>query len=116
MTTPSASKTIFHRIVAGEIPAKKLFEDAEMIAIEDIHPAAPFHVLIIPKKPIKDMNEAADAHLLGRMMIQAARLAWDHGYAESGYRIVVNTNCDLRAIPYLHFHVLAGRTFAWPPG
>jgi histidine triad (HIT) family protein len=101
---------IFCRIVAGEIPSKKVFEDEEILVFHDIHPWAPVHVLIIPKRHIPSMVEVtdADAPLLGRMMALAPRLMRELGVTD-GFRHVLNTGRDGRQeVPHLHLHLMGG--------
>ncbi|PJB39776.1 MAG: histidine triad nucleotide-binding protein [Deltaproteobacteria bacterium CG_4_9_14_3_um_filter_63_12] len=111
--------TIFAKIIRGEIPAQKVFEDDAMIAIRDVAPAAPTHILVLPKKPLVNIADAdeSDALLLGSMLLRAAAIARDEGFSESGYRLVFNINKDGgQSVPHLHLHVLAGRSLGWPPG
>ena len=101
---------LFCKIAAGQIPAKKVYEDDEMIAFHDIHPWAPVHVLIVPKKHIAGMVDVAaeDAPLLGRMMAVSPRLMRDLGVT-NGYRHVINTGADGRQeVMHLHLHVMGG--------
>ncbi|NJD91257.1 MAG: histidine triad nucleotide-binding protein [Geobacter sp.] len=110
---------IFCRIIAGEIPAKIIHKDDELIVIEDINPVAPLHLLLIPKKHIAtvlDLSESDDK-LVGRIYRLAADLARKYGVAENGFRIVANTNADAgQTVFHIHFHLLAGRAMGWPPG
>ncbi|RNC67386.1 MAG: histidine triad nucleotide-binding protein [Desulfuromonadales bacterium] len=110
---------IFCKIIEGTIPAKKVYEDEEIVAIEDIKPEAPHHLLLIPKKHIVnalDLTPADDA-LVGRVYRVAASLARERGVDERGFRIVQNTNADAgQSVFHIHFHFLAGRHMAWPPG
>ena len=109
--------TIFSKIVAKEIPAKIIFEDAKYIAIEDINPQAPMHFLVIPKKEIATLNDLApaDADLVGGMFLVAAQIAAQQGYHD--YRTVFNCGPGAQqTVMHLHLHVLAGRPFTWPPG
>jgi histidine triad (HIT) family protein len=107
--------TIFQRIIDGEVPAQKVHEDDEVLAFEDVAPQAPFHVLVIPKKPIRSLAEADDAALLGKVLLVAAKVARDAGV--EGYRVVTNIGEDGgQSVPHLHFHVLGGRRMTWPPG
>ncbi len=118
-TRTNMAETIFGKIIRGEVPAEKRYEDDEMIAIADIHPAAPLHLLIIPKKPIVSMADAQveDAALLGRMLLRAAALAREEGVEVSGYRLLFNVNDDGgQTVPHLHLHLLGGRGMKWPPG
>lgn len=113
------SDCLFCRIIAGEIPATKLFEDDRMIVFNDITPQAPLHALVVPRKHIATLNdlEPGDETLVGAMTRRAALIAADHGYAASGYRTVFNCNKDAgQAVFHIHLHVLAGRSLAWPPG
>lgn len=112
-------KTIFQKIIDREIPAKLAHEDEHCIAIHDINPQAPVHVLVIPKKPIPRVGEAtaADQSVLGHLLLTAALLAKKLGIAESGYRIVINSGPDGgESVPHLHVHLLGKRPLAWPPG
>ncbi len=102
---------IFCRIVAGEIPAKKVYADDSIIAFHDINPQAPTHILVIPRKHIANMNEATeeDRALLGHMMLRAVEIAADAGLAESGYRLAMNTGADARqSVFHIHLHILGG--------
>lgn len=111
--------TLFEKIAAREIPARIAAETDEFFAIHDVNPQAPVHVLIIPKRVIPRIAEAAeeDAALLGRMLLAAPRLARELGLAESGFRIVINNGRDAgESVPHLHIHLLGGRALKWPPG
>ncbi len=110
---------LFCRIIAGEIPATRVFEDDQMIAIRDITPQAPLHVLIMPRAHIPTANELAPDHdgLVGAMTRRGAAIAKAHGYDASGFRMVFNCNRDGgQSVFHLHLHVLGGRPMAWPPG
>ncbi len=112
-------KTLFQKILDREIPTKLAHEDELCIAIHDINPQAPVHVLVIPKKPIVRVAEAtaADQALLGHLLLTAAALAKKLGVAESGYRIVINNGRDGgETVPHLHVHLLGQRPLGWPPG
>lgn len=103
---------IFCRIVAGELPAKLLYEDDDIIAFNDISPKAPLHALIIPRKHIATVNDIQpeDASMLGRMFLVAKQLAAEAGYAESGYRLLMN--CGPHAnqeVYHIHLHVIGGK-------
>lgn len=110
---------IFCKIVAGEIPAKIVYQDERMVAIEDINPAAPLHLLLIPRKHIAnllDLGERDDA-LIGHLHRVAAQIARERGVAEDGFRVVTNTNSAAgQSVFHIHFHLLAGRDLQWPPG
>jgi histidine triad (HIT) family protein len=113
------SKTIFQKIIGREIPAKLAHEDEHCIAIHDVNPQAPVHVLVIPKKHIARLGEAtpADQALLGHLLLTAAAVARKLGLAESGFRIVINNGRDGgESVPHLHVHLLGQRPLAWPPG
>ena len=110
---------LFCKIVAGEIPAKRVHEDDELMAFEDIKPEAPVHVLIIPKRHIATMNdvESADERLVGAMMRRAALIAKERGIDAAGYRTVMNCNGNAgQTVFHIHLHLLGGRRFSWPPG
>lgn len=111
--------TLFEKIIAREIPAQIVHETDEIIAFKDIHPQAPTHVLVVPKKVIDRMGTAAgeDAALLGKVLLAAAQVARQLGVEKSGYRLVINNGKDAgEAVPHLHVHLLAGRPMGWPPG
>lgn len=113
------SKTLFEKIVAREIPAQIVFEDDLVLAIRDINPKAPTHVLIFPKKPLPRIAEAIpeDHKLLGHLLLKAAEVADKLGLKQSGYRLVINNGPDGgESVPHLHCHILGGRALAWPPG
>jgi histidine triad (HIT) family protein len=113
------SQTLFEKIVAREIPAKVVYEDALVIAFHDIKPQAPTHVLIVPKKPIPRIAEARsqDHPVLGHLLLKAAEVADKLGLKQNGYRLVFNNGPDAgEAVPHLHCHILGGRKMNWPPG
>ena len=110
---------IFCKIVAGEIPANKVYDDEQVLAFNDINPQAPTHVLVIPKRHIESLATviAEDSQLLGHLVTTASGLARDLGLAERGYRVVFNVGQDGgMAVYHLHAHILGGRRMAWPPG
>jgi histidine triad (HIT) family protein len=110
---------LFCRIVAGEVPSKRVHDDEHLIAFEDINPQAALHVLVVPKRHIPTLNDlqAGDDGLVGKMVRQAAAIATERGYAAGGYRTVFNCNADAgQTVFHIHLHVLAGRRFTWPPG
>jgi histidine triad (HIT) family protein len=110
---------LFCRIVRREIPAKIVAETHDCVAFRDVNPQAPVHVLVIPKRHVASLDAAsdADAELLGRMSLVAAKVARDEGIADSGYRTVVNTNAGAgQTVFHVHTHVLGGRRMGWPPG
>ena len=113
------SKTLFEKIIAREIPAAIVYEDDLVLAIRDINPQAPIHVLIFPKKVIPRIAEAttADQQLLGHILLKAAEVADKAGLTPGGYRLVINNGADGgETVPHLHVHILGGRHLAWPPG
>lgn len=113
------SKTLFEKIASREIPGDIVYEDDLVFAIRDIKPAAPVHVLIIPKKPIARIAEAGpqDHQVLGHLLLKAAEVAAKVGLKPKGYRLVINNGADGgESVPHLHCHILGGRPMAWPPG
>ena len=112
-------KTLFEKIVAREIPAAIVYEDDLVLAIRDINPQAPVHVLIFPKRLVPRIAEAtsADQPLLGHILLKAAEVAEKLGLKKGGYRLVINNGADGgETVPHLHCHILGGRHMAWPPG
>jgi histidine triad (HIT) family protein len=113
------SKTLFEKIAAREIPAQIVYEDDLVLAFRDIKPAAPIHVLIVPKKPIPRIAEAKpdDHAVLGHLLLKAAQVAQQLGLPSSGYRLVINNGPDAgESVPHLHLHIIGGRKMSWPPG
>lgn len=111
--------TLFEKICAREIPATIVYEDDLCVCFHDIAPQAPVHLLLIPRQAIPRvaLANAADQALLGHLLLTAGRIARDLGFAESGFRIVINNGPDGgEAVPHLHLHLLAGRALDWPPG
>jgi histidine triad (HIT) family protein len=109
---------LFCRIVAGEIPARKVYEDEHTFAFEDIDPKAPTHVLVVPKKHIRGLKETSpeDAEIIGLCQLTAARVARERGI-ENGYRTVLNVGPGAgQSVFHLHVHLLGGRALKWPPG
>ena len=114
-----SEKCLFCKIVAGEIPSAKVYEDEVCLAFNDISPQAPTHVLIIPREHLASLAEAEAAHekTLGHLLLTAGKIARDKGFADNGYRVVINTNRDGgQTVYHLHVHLLAGRPFIFPPG
>ena len=114
-----AGDCLFCKIAAGEIPSTEVYSDDEFYAFRDIHPGAPTHCLIVPRKHIARITEASpdDAALLGRMLLRASRIAEAEGIAGSGFRLVINCNEDGgQTVFHVHLHILGGRPLAWPPG
>lgn len=113
-----AAKTIFKRIIDREIPAKIIHEDDLCLAFHDVNPQAPIHVLVIPKREIRSINDLApaDQSLIGHLYLVMQQLATNLGL-EQGYRIVVNCGAHAgQSVDHLHFHLLGGRPMFWPPG
>ena len=112
------SDTIFTKIINKEIPADIVYEDEISLAFKDITPQAPIHFLIIPKKPIATINDMseADKPLLGHLFFVAKKLAAEQGFAEDGYRVVMNCNeYGGESVYHIHLHVLGGKPLGWPP-
>ncbi len=110
---------LFCKMVSGQIKPDKVHEDAEILAFRDIHPQAPVHVLVVPKKHITTLNDLGTEHaeLIGKLYLAAARIAKQTGIADSGYRTVMNCNADAgQSVWHIHLHLLGGRPLAWPPG
>lgn len=113
------SDCLFCKMATGEIPVKKVYEDDLLFAIEDINPVAPVHILIIPKQHLANALalEPENDQLIGSIHRVAAQLARERGVAEEGFRLVNNTNAGAgQSVFHIHFHLLAGRKLAWPPG
>ena len=113
------SDCLFCKIIEGAIDAKRVYEDEHVLAFNDINPQAPLHVLVIPKKHIATTNDIVpeDAKVIGWLSLAAAKIARQEGFADKGYRTVVNCGEGAgQTVFHLHMHVLAGRSLAWPPG
>jgi histidine triad (HIT) family protein len=109
---------LFCKIMAGEIPSKKVFEDDRTYAFRDINPQAPTHILVVPRKHIGSLTEvdAKDQELLGYLHLVAARIASSEGLS-GGFRTIINTGNDGgQTVDHLHIHLLGGRSMHWPPG
>ena len=110
MSSPADPDCLFCRIVAGEIPSERLYEDEDILVFKDISPQAPFHALLIPKEHIETLNDLEPEHasVAGRLFLTAKSLAAEHGLA--GYRVVINTNREGgQVVFHVHMHMLAGR-------
>ncbi len=110
---------IFCSMVSGEIACDKVFEDDEVLAFHDINPKAPVHIVIIPKAHIATLNDLDEAHapLVGKLFLAAQKLAKEQGFADAGYRTVMNCNrLAGQSVFHIHLHLLAGRLMGWPPG
>ncbi|HBE67997.1 MAG TPA: histidine triad nucleotide-binding protein [Planctomycetaceae bacterium] len=111
--------TIFTKIINREIPADIVYEDDQCIAFRDVSPQAPVHILVIPKKPIVNVENIGDEDqmLIGHIWLRIRDIARTEGLSESGYRVVVNCGADGgQSVDHLHYHVLGGRPLSWPPG
>jgi histidine triad (HIT) family protein len=114
-----SEKTLFSKIIDGEIPGDFVHRDESCVVIRDIDPQAPVHLLVIPVEPLPGIQSAEDDHrdLLGHLMLVARRVARDEGLADDGYRVVVNAGANGgQQVDHLHVHVLGGRQLRWPPG
>lgn len=108
---------LFCRIVAGEIPATEVYRTPTLVAIRDIGPQAPTHVLVIPSRHVESLNDVEDGALLGELLLAAREVARMERVDARGYRLVINTNPEAgQSVPHLHVHVLGGRAMRWPPG
>ena len=113
------SDCLFCKILAGEIPSTKVYEDDYVYAFNDIQPQAPKHIIIIPKEHIASANEINEVNksVVGHVFAAAAIIAKEQGFSEAGYRIVNNCGSDGgQTVGHIHFHLLAGRNLGWPPG
>jgi histidine triad (HIT) family protein len=112
-----AADCLFCRIARREIPANIVAETDALIALRDINPQAPTHILVIPREHVSDVTAVRDPMLLGRMSMFASELAAREGIDKSGFRTVINTNADAgQTVFHLHLHLLGGRPMSWPPG
>lgn len=113
------SDCIFCKIASGEIPSSKVFEDDTCVAFNDLSPQAPTHILVVPREHVDSLNKTSGEHkdTLGHLLLTAAEVAREKGFADAGYRVVINTNSDGgQTVFHLHVHLLAGRPFVFPPG
>ncbi len=110
---------IFCRIARGETSARVVYEDEEVLAFKDINPQAPVHILVIPKRHIRNLAELSeeDQAVVGRIHLLMKELAREHSTCQCGFRVVSNSGPDAgESVPHLHFHLLGGRKMGWPPG
>jgi histidine triad (HIT) family protein len=110
---------LFCKVVEGKVPAKIVYQDESAVAIEDINPQSPVHLLVLPRKHLPSLKEAGaeDEALLGHLLLVAAQLARERGLESKGYRTVINNGVWAgQSVFHLHVHVLGGRAFHWPPG
>ncbi len=113
------SDCLFCKMVSGEIDVPKVYEDDHLIAINDINPQAPFHILIFPQKHISTLNNIgeADQQVVGRIFLTAKQIAAEKEFDQSGYRVVANClEAAGQTVFHIHFHLLGGRQMSWPPG
>ena len=111
--------TIFTKIINREIPADIIYEDDEVLAFNDINPQAPIHILIIPKKEIKTINDihSEDTAIIGKLFLIAKKIAKQVDISEDGYRLVMNCNeYGGQSVYHIHLHLIGGRKLSWPPG
>lgn len=110
---------LFCGIIAGSIPAAKVYEDSHVVAIRDINPEAPVHVLLMPRRHVTDLVDAVgtDPALIGHLAAAAAQVARNEGLSSRGFRLLTNSGADGgQVVMHLHFHLLGGRAMGWPPG
>lgn len=113
------SDCLFCKIVAGEIPSTKVYENENVYAFRDIEPQAPEHIIVVPKQHISSANEITNQNsgVIGEIFLAAKEIAVELGFSENGYRIVNNCGVDGgQTVGHIHFHILAGRNLGWPPG
>ena len=109
----------FSQIINGKIPSTKIYEDEEIFGFRDISPASPEHILLTPKMHIESLNSVEKKHqeLLGKILLKAREIAKELGFADAGYRTVINTGKNGgQTVSHLHVHLLGGRILSWPPG
>jgi histidine triad (HIT) family protein len=117
MSEAEQGNCIFCRIVAGTIPATVVASNTHALAFRDLHPQAPVHVLVVPRRHVASLATADDAVELGHLLSLAAETARGEGIADAGYRVVTNIGADGgQTVGHLHLHVLGGRAMGWPPG
>ncbi len=110
---------LFCKIINGDIPAEVIYQDDKVLGFKDVNPQAPTHVLFVPKKHIATVNDltAEDAELVGKLFLAAKKVAAEIGFADEGYRLVMNCNAGAgQTVFHIHLHMLAERTLHWPPG
>ena len=110
---------LFCKIISGHIPSTEVYRDDDIFAFEDINPAAPTHILVVPVKHLKDISAAngEDRDLLGKILLIANQIAEERGLTQDGFRYVINTGKHGgQTVYHLHLHVIGGRSLSWPPG
>lgn len=116
-TEPMAEKTLFSRIIEGELYCDKVYEDDDVFAFKDIDPKAPVHILVVPKQPVPSIADVQDPLLAGKVMLVAAKIAKEQGLDSRGYRLVINHGADAgQSVFHWHVHIIGGRVLDWPPG
>ena len=112
------AETLFSKIVRGEIPCNKVYEDDNTLAFRDINPQAPTHILVIPKQDIEDVSKVDEGSgLMDHLIAVAVQIAREEGIENGGYRLVINKGSDGgQSVDHLHVHLLGGRQLIWPPG
>ncbi len=111
--------TLFTKIINGEIPGEIVAQNDDVVALRDINPQAPTHVLIVPRREIASINDVtpADAELIGKMVLMGQKIAHETGFSEKGYRLVFNVGKHGgQTVDHIHLHLLGGRAMSWPPG
>ena len=110
-------KTVFKKIIDGEIPADIIYQDEHFMAFRDIQPQAPVHILLVPKTPIACLADARDGSAMGALTLAVGEIARQEGFEDDGFRVVINNGIRAnQTVFHLHVHILAGRDFTWPPG
>lgn len=108
---------LFCKIIAQDIRANIIYEDDEMLAFNDVNPQAPVHFLLIPKEHIATINDTNNTDIIGKLTIRASKIAKQQGFADAGYRLVMNCNENGgQSVYHIHLHCLADRKLSWPPG
>ncbi len=111
------SDCLFCKIINGDIPADKIYEDDDVFAFHDIGAQAPHHFLVVPKTHIATLNDVKDSALVGKLALTATKIAKQLGFADDGYRVVMNCNEQGgQSVYHIHLHCLGGRQLTWPPG
>lgn len=117
--TSSNERCLFCRIASGEVPAKLVYEDDDVLAFHDINPQAPTHVLVIPRRHIPSLDDMqpGDAEAVGRTILRATEIARDQQVSDEGYRLVINQGeAAGQTVFHIHVHLIGGRNLKWPPG
>ncbi len=108
---------VFAKVLRGDIPCDKVYENDHVLAFHDLSPQAPTHILVIPKTPVPCVADARDASAMGELMLAVGEIARQQGFEADGFRVVINNGARAnQTVFHLHVHILAGRDFSWPPG